>query len=269
MYNYIQLYTCRSTGCFTSCFLIGAMRWLSCKSAAKEVHLQIWQTNETFLASQYEMLPFRWLEGSFKLKAFPAPSLPTYGSASGFSQCFSGNGVCCKNCNCLTALNEMSIFQDFAWSIDWVTLQQPRQIRQRLWFPQRLLIFDWWQLAQRRLQVDGTPRRQSLSNWLLQTGIALIWTGPPSALCALRPRSTNRLDMVPPSPLINFVIAQGSILQTKSVYKMTRPHAYFVYGMMCPQVWQGHSWSLAYLFRTFASSLRGLLQRYFWDGGVS
>ena len=42
-------------------------------------------TNETFPASQYEMLPFRWLEGSFKLKAFPAPSLPTYGSASEFS----------------------------------------------------------------------------------------------------------------------------------------------------------------------------------------
>ena len=33
----IELYTCRSTGCFTFCFLIGAMRWLSCKSAAKEV----------------------------------------------------------------------------------------------------------------------------------------------------------------------------------------------------------------------------------------
>ena len=40
--NYIQLYTCRSSGCFTSCFLIGAMRWLSCKSTAKEVHLRIW-----------------------------------------------------------------------------------------------------------------------------------------------------------------------------------------------------------------------------------
>ena len=35
--NYVQLYTCRSTGCFTSCFLIGAMRWLSCKSAAKSI----------------------------------------------------------------------------------------------------------------------------------------------------------------------------------------------------------------------------------------
>ena len=34
----MQLYTCRSTGCFTFCFLIGAMRWLSCKSAAKEVY---------------------------------------------------------------------------------------------------------------------------------------------------------------------------------------------------------------------------------------
>ena len=38
----IELYTCRSTGCFTFCFLIGEMRWLSCKSTAKEVHLQIW-----------------------------------------------------------------------------------------------------------------------------------------------------------------------------------------------------------------------------------
>ena len=132
-------------------------------------------TNEAFLASQYKMLPFRWLEGSFKLKAFPAPSLPTYGSASGFSQCFSGNGVC-NNCNCLTELNELSIFQDFNRSNDWVTFQQPRQIWQRLWFPQRLLIFHWWQLAEKRL------------------------------------------DMVPPSPLINFVIAQGSILQTKNVY---------------------------------------------------
>ena len=46
-------------------------------------------TNEAFPASQNKMLPFKWLEGSFKLKAFPAPSLPTYGSASGFSQCFS------------------------------------------------------------------------------------------------------------------------------------------------------------------------------------
>ena len=54
---------------------------------------------------------------------------------------FYDGGVCCTNC--LTELNEMSIFQDFARSIDWVTLQQPRQIRQRLWFPQRLLIFDW------------------------------------------------------------------------------------------------------------------------------
>ena len=35
--NYIQSYTCRSTGCFTSCFLIGAMRWLSCKSAANSI----------------------------------------------------------------------------------------------------------------------------------------------------------------------------------------------------------------------------------------
>ena len=104
-------------------------------------------TNEAFLASQNKMLPFRWLEGSFKLKAFPAPSLPTYGSASGFSQCFSGNGVCCNNYNCLTELNEMSIFQDFNRSFDWVTFQQPRQIWQRLWFPQRLLIFHWWQLA--------------------------------------------------------------------------------------------------------------------------
>ena len=34
-------------------------------------------TNEAFPASQNKMLPFRWLEGSFKLKAFPAPSLPT------------------------------------------------------------------------------------------------------------------------------------------------------------------------------------------------
>ena len=34
--------------------------------------------------------------------------------------------------------------------------------------------------------------------------------------------ATHWLDMVPPSPLINFVIAQGSILYTKSVYKMTR-----------------------------------------------
>ena len=33
--------TCRSTGCFTVYFLLGAMCWLSCKSAAKEVHLQI------------------------------------------------------------------------------------------------------------------------------------------------------------------------------------------------------------------------------------
>ena len=37
----IELYTCRSTGCFTFCFLIGEMRWLSCKWTAKEVHLQI------------------------------------------------------------------------------------------------------------------------------------------------------------------------------------------------------------------------------------
>ena len=34
--------------------------------------------------------------------------------------------------------------------------------------------------------------------------------------------ATHWLDMAPPSPLINFVIAQGSILYTKSVYKMTR-----------------------------------------------
>ena len=74
------------------------------------------------------------------------------------------------------------------------------------------------------LGVNGTPSRKSLSKWLLQTCIALIWTGPPWALRALKPRSTNRLDMAPPSPLIDFVIAQGSILQTKSVYKMIRPH---------------------------------------------
>ena len=75
------------------------------------------------------------------------------------------------------------------------------------------------------LGVNGTPSRKSLSKWLLQTCITLIWTGPPWALRALKPRSTNRLDMAPPSPLIDFVIAQGSILPTKSVYKMTRPHA--------------------------------------------
>ena len=123
-------------------------------------------TNEAFLASQNKMLPFRWLEGSFKLKAFPAPSLPTYGSASGFSQCFSGNGVCCNNYNCLTKLNEMSIFQDFNRSIDWVTFQQPRQVWRRLWLPQRLLIFDWWQLAKERLRVDGKPSCQSSSKML-------------------------------------------------------------------------------------------------------
>ena len=38
----IQLYTCKPTECFTFCFLIGAMCWLSCKPAVKEVHLQIW-----------------------------------------------------------------------------------------------------------------------------------------------------------------------------------------------------------------------------------
>ena len=152
----------------------------------------------------------------------------------------------------------MSIFQDFNRSIDWVTFQQPRQIWQRLWFPQRLLIFDWWQLAEKRLRVDGKPSCQNLSKMLLQTGIALIWTGP-----------TNRPDMVPSSPLINFVIAQGSTLQTKSANQMTRPHAYVVYGMMCPQVWQGYScWKQAWLLRTFASFWGVYCSVNFCDGGV-
>ena len=84
--NHTQLYTCRSTGCFTSCFLIGAMRWLSCKSAAKEVHLQIWPwpTKNSRPPSMICCHSGRWEEG-FKLEAFPVPSLPTYGSTSGFS----------------------------------------------------------------------------------------------------------------------------------------------------------------------------------------
>ena len=80
---------------------------------------------------------------------------------------------------------------------------------------------------------------------------------------------TNRPDMVPSSPLINFVIAQDSTLQTKSANQMTRPHAYFVYGMMCPQVWQGYScWKQAWLLRTFASFWGVYCSVNFCDGGV-
>ena len=72
-------------------------------------------------------------------------------------QCqFWDGGVCCTNC---LTLNEMSIFQDFNRSNDWVTFQQLRQIWQGLWFPRRPLIFNWWQLALRRLPVDRTPSR--------------------------------------------------------------------------------------------------------------
>ena len=39
------------------------------------------------------------------------------------------------------------------------------------------------------LGVNGTPSRKSLSKWLLQTCITLIWTGPPWALRALKPKS--------------------------------------------------------------------------------
>ena len=38
-------------------------------------------------------------------------------------QCVSRNGVCCNSCNCLTELNEKSIFQDFTRSNDSLTLQ--------------------------------------------------------------------------------------------------------------------------------------------------
>ena len=48
--------------------------------------------------------------------------------------------VCCNNC--LTALNTRSIIQDFTRSNDWDTLQQPQQMWQGLWLPQRLLIFN-------------------------------------------------------------------------------------------------------------------------------
>ena len=96
--NHTQLYTCRSTGCFTSCFLIGAMRWLSCRSAAKEVHLQIWPwpKKNSRPPSMICCHSGRWEEG-FKLEAFPVPSLPTYGSASGFSRSnyWASSGTAC------------------------------------------------------------------------------------------------------------------------------------------------------------------------------
>ena len=44
-------------------------------------------------------------------------------------------------------------------------------------FPQRLLIFNWWQLAQTRLPVDGPSSRQGLSKRLqCPLGNRAIWT---------------------------------------------------------------------------------------------
>ena len=125
---------------------------------------------------------------------------------------------------------------------------------QGLWFPQRLLIFNWWQLAKKYWESMERHPAKVCQNGCYR--LASLWFG--LGLLGRCVHSSqdrkSRLDMVPPSPSISFVIAQGSILQTKSVYKMTRPHAYFACGMMCPQVWQGHScWKLAWLLRTFAS----------------
>ena len=145
-----------SEGCFPSCFphVYHGLAFsvsptcaglCSCQQAAFEVHLRS-----------------GWYGACFKPKALQVPGSPLrpYGSASGSSgpcgstcwcktgrdcisqghswklaypsgplhlllrgllQCrFSDGGVCCTNC--LTTLNEMSIFQDFTRSNDWVTL---------------------------------------------------------------------------------------------------------------------------------------------------
>ena len=133
------------------------------------------QTNDAS-GSRLTSLTMRNGFGVFRIVRKHMNSGPLHLLLRGPLQCQFWDGeVCCTNC--LTALNELSIFQDFNRSNDWVTFQQPWQIWQRLWFPQRLLIFNWWQLAQRRLAVDGTPSRQRLSKMLLQTGIALILMG--------------------------------------------------------------------------------------------
>ena len=70
----------------------------------------------------------------------------------------------------------MSIFQDFTWSNDWVTLQQPWQIWRRLWLPQRLLIFndsDSWR--KERLQVDVSPSCKVCQNGFYRLASLWFW----------------------------------------------------------------------------------------------
>ena len=68
-YVTIQFYARRSNGCFTFCFLLGAMRWLSCKSTAKwSPSPDLTWTNETLPASQNKMLPFRSIRKQLQTK---------------------------------------------------------------------------------------------------------------------------------------------------------------------------------------------------------
>ena len=70
--------------------------------------------------------------------------------------------------------------QSFKTSLDqmtWTHCNSLNKCDRDYGFPQRLLIFNWWQLAQRRLPVDGPSSRQSLSKRLqIPLGNRAIWT---------------------------------------------------------------------------------------------
>ena len=154
----------------------------------------------------------------------------------------------------------MSIFQDFNRSIDWVTFQQPRQnITEIMVSPKTLDL---------RLVTAGRKKdcesMESHPAKICQKSAATDW----HRFDLDRAYKQARYGSIIPLAL-NFVIAQGSTLQTKSANQMFRPHAYFVYGMMCPQVWQGYScWKQAWLLRTFASFWGVYCSVNFCDGGV-
>ena len=147
--------------------------------------------------------------------------------------------------------------QSFRTSIDQLTgshSNSPGKYNRDYGLPQDSWSSTGWQLAETRLRVDGKPSCQNLSKMLLQTGIALIWTGP-----------TNRPDMVPSSPLINFVIAQGKHFTNQKCQSNDPPTCLFCLWNDVPTGLAGlQLLKTSLTLKDLCILLRGLLQRQFF-----